>query len=156
MLVGLEGVGYYHEALDFDIYGDVTLSTINSNENLVNLFNRGESDLLDPFANISELMFFDTEGTLDVFSAQREVIKFDLSDLQITLERLLMPTSRKLSNKTIDFLRDLAIEHESLDLNLAHDIMSILSFIRPSGHYIEKKLRYYEQLESSFKTNERK
>ncbi|WP_413694104.1 hypothetical protein [Psychromonas sp. KJ10-2] len=144
--VGLEGIGYYHEAIDFELYGKLKLSSLKTNQNIRNLFDRGDNKLIEPYSMLTELLFFDKSSGLKTIQEIRSPCTFDLSKLHFMFDKLLMPMSKKISNNTIDRLRDLAIENEANDLEFSHDIMSILNFLRPSGHFINKKLFQYSSL----------
>lgn len=49
----------------------------------------------------------------------------------------------KLKQKTVDVLRDLAIQYESTDLEIACDLMRVAHEARPNGPFIREKLNEY-------------
>jgi hypothetical protein len=51
-----------------------------------------------------------------------------------------------LKDKTINTIRDLAINYENSDLELAHDLMLIAHKARPTGPFIKQKLEEYKKI----------
>lgn len=53
-------------------------------------------------------------------------------------------TVNVLSNKAIDVIRDIAIDVEKNDLNVARELMHLAHLMRPSGYAIKTKLNTYD------------
>lgn len=64
------------------------------------------------------------------------------------LQALLTPVveSRCANDKEADILRDAALEAETFDLELALVLMQTAQLVRPSGAFINRKVREYEQM----------
>lgn len=78
-------------------------------------------------------------------------IKYSISELcsefistilVLIMKKILVDT---LSNKSIDALRDAAIDFENKDINVSLELMNIASLMRPSGPGIKKKIQKYKQ-----------
>lgn len=146
---GLGDLGYFHEAIDGDVNGSVSISPILENDlEVSNLMGRGVSRGDFNYCYLTELLFYNDVIESECNTASRALFDVELSNLVSMLCRLLPKIEQNyklpnLASKTIDLLRDSAISLENEDLSLSKDIMHLANLARPSGALIKKKLEQY-------------
>lgn len=149
--VALDGIGYSHEALDFDVFGDVNISPIFSESTTEkNLMGRKESKGSFTYLYLVDLLFH-SGSEMEFSPAKRKVLDFDVSNTINLANRLFKKPSAEnkfhdLLPRTVDKIRDMAIDIESKDIEIAKDLMRIAYLARPNGPFIKKKLEEYESL----------
>ncbi|QLE96777.1 hypothetical protein FLM49_03640 [Neptunomonas phycophila] len=145
---GFSGSGYFHEAIDINISGSLEIEPLQGEDCVTNLMKRGRSSGNFSFCYIADLLFYNPSIELICKSAYRECVSIELPYLLDVVERLSPRPSGtysipNLRPKSINRLRDIAIEIESEDLVIAKDFMFLSSLARPQGKLIKRKLNLY-------------
>jgi len=141
---GFSDTGYFHEMIDSPIYGSLNISPLFGNYDIKNLMGRGRSKGDFCYCYLTELVFYDVNVEMFYRSAKRNVINFNLPNLIEVSERL-SPKILKLTDKTIEKLRDTALSLENKDLAVAEQLMQLAHIARPLGPVIKTKLDQYRE-----------
>lgn len=145
--IAFSGYGYFFEALDFDVHGDVVISPFFSETGCLDtLMTRGKVDGPFKYLYLVDLLFYNGER-LKYIAADRMVFDLDVSNL-IELSNVFdrFYAFPSLSAKSIDLIRDVAVRMEVEDTGIARELMLLASIARPNGPFIKKKLEEYNLL----------
>lgn len=155
--LGLRGVGYFHESIDFNVFGSLEISPVFGEKlTLNNLMERGITEGDFSYCYLTEFFFYDKNSPFQIRSAERSLFTINLPKLLDVVDRMSVKNDLfklpKLQNKTINILRQLAISQESENIEVAFDLMTLANLARPTGSVIKAKLiQYQNKLDESNK-----
>ncbi|WP_136483248.1 hypothetical protein [Vibrio sp. H11] len=147
---GVSGGGYFLETVEQTVCGDFTISPLSGYHEVRNMMGRGISKGLFTYFYIVDFLFFDTERNMEFNSAIRKSYNIDISQF-ISLSNKFVaignrePSFPKISPKSVNKLRELALSLEVEDLKIARDLMLLANLARPDGPVIKTKLAEYEK-----------
>lgn len=140
-LVGLSGNGYFHESLEFDVFGDVHLSPLLGEEaECVNLMGRGTARGRFDHCYLTELMFYDEGVETQYSSARRPPLDIRVSQLGEAADRLVKEEVYGMQQETFGFLRMAALSKEANDPQTSSDLLRLLLLINPNKPLLKTKL----------------
>ncbi|WP_025564755.1 hypothetical protein [Psychromonas sp. SP041] len=144
----LSGYGYFHETIDIDLFGDLEVSPVLSNDlTLSNLMGRGLAKGVFSYCYLTEFFLYDKNSPFQIQSASRTPFIISLPKLIDVVDRICSIKGSfqfpALEEKTINLLREMAIKNEGDNLKVAFDLMNLANLARPKGPVIKSKLEEY-------------
>ena len=123
--VGLSDHGYFHEVVNFPVFGRLSLCPIvSADAEIRNLIGRGTSSGEFSYTYLVDFLVYDERKQMVVTRAERNVFSINCEGIVQITERLSLVATEKpiLSNKTIKVIRDYAIDLESQDMKASLEV----------------------------------
>jgi len=143
--------GIFHEALygSINVSNSISISSftdkVNSYAPLMPARKKVVDKEYEPLKLVS-LLIRTNDSPECTPSIVREKINFDLSYLTMCFKKFSKDINPlTLNDTTIEYIRDLAIANESINLELAFDLMRVARYYRPDGPKINHKISEYKQ-----------
>lgn len=149
--------GFFQEYVGEIEPGRVELVPIlGQNENVPVMAKRGQTSGKFVPPCLVNLLTIDDSAKCEGGSASRDLLKFDLSGLIVSIDSCKSKaiSSEEIPDGAIDKIRDTAVSMESENLNIASGLMRIAALYRPTGPFIVKKNSEYKMLKIKEKSRQ--